>query len=59
MCMLLGRRCNRSCTTRGPQIVEFGGYEAEVGGRGDPEEGREWDVAEEQVEDAEVGEIEG
>ena len=32
---------------RGTQVVEYGGHEAEVGGRGDPEEGREWHVAEE------------
>ena len=44
---------------RGTQVVEYGGHEEEVGRRGNSEEGREWNVAEEQVEDAEVGEIEG
>ena len=41
------------------EVVEHGRFDGEVGGRGDFEEGREWHVAEEQAEEAEVGEIEG
>lgn len=44
---------------RSAEVVEHGGYDEEVGRRGDSEEGGQWDVAEEQAEEAEVGEAEG
>ena len=41
------------------EILEYGGYDEEVGRRGNSEKGRQWDVTQEQAEEAKVGKIEG
>lgn len=40
------------------EILEYGGYDEQVGRRRDIEEGSQWDVAEEQTQKAKTGEVE-
>ena len=45
--------------TRRAEELKYGGYDGEMGGRGDFEESCEWDAAEESIEETEVGAVEG
>ena len=45
--------------TRGAEESEYGGHDQKVGRRRGIEAGSQWNVAEESIEETEIGEVEG